>query len=403
MAIARRTYKIALAAGAALVAAALVWWAVAVPALVKYPTDVDETLRYEGTLKLFVDPATASPLATPREVPLTIERHIQADSEASSGSRVVVKETITQTAGTLSGTTENVYVMDRRSLENVSDDRAYAYDPANVVDRSGAYRLNLPFGTEADESYRIYKNEVATTYMMKADAATPETEVEGITLSNFTGAGKDIPLSDAYLASLGKSLPLPKSLTPTQMSALLKARGVDLQAVMASVMPALAPADAQALGQLAAQPVQLQYLGSFEGRAGVERTTGIQVHVASTDTISAKPVMSGAQQLQALLTKYASSPAVQAAAPVFQGLLTAAPIPVAEFSYDQTPASVAEIADDAKSSRNTILIVEQWAPAGALALGLVLIAIAAVAWFRTGGRRFEMPAGERMGARPRHA
>ena len=50
-------------------------------------------------------------------------------------------------------TQTNVYVMDRRTLQNVADDRAYAFDPSNVVDRSGAYRLNLPFDTSSDSTY----------------------------------------------------------------------------------------------------------------------------------------------------------------------------------------------------------------------------------------------------------
>ena len=380
MAIARRTYKIAFAAGALVVALALAWWAFAVPALVKYPTDVDITPKYTGTMKLFVDPATATPLATPQEMVLNIQRHIDADAEASSASRVVVKETITQQAGPLNTTTQNVYVMDRRTLKNVGDDRAYAYDPANVVDRSGAYRLNLPMGTDADGKYTIYKNEIGGTYTMQPNTATPTTETEGLTLANFTGSAKDVPLSPAYLASLGKAIRLPETLTPTQLATILKTRGIDLPATLASIAPALAPADAAALNQLAAQPVKLQYVTSFDGRAGVDRRTGIQVDVSSTDTIAAKPVLGAASELQALLARYSTAPAVQAAMPVLQGLLNAPAIPVAEFSYNQTRASVAEVADEARSERNAIFVARAAVPYGLLAVGIVLLAIGIAAW-----------------------
>ena len=68
---------------------------------------------------------------------------------------MVVKETIAQKAGSLVDTTQtNVYVMDRTTLENLADDRAYAFDPENVVDRAGAYRLNLPFDTDATRPTR---------------------------------------------------------------------------------------------------------------------------------------------------------------------------------------------------------------------------------------------------------
>jgi hypothetical protein len=33
-----------------------------------------------------------------------------------------------------------------------------------VVDRSGSYRLNLPFDTSRSETYDIYKNEIDDTY-----------------------------------------------------------------------------------------------------------------------------------------------------------------------------------------------------------------------------------------------
>ena len=38
------------------------------------------------------------------------------------------------------------YVMDRTTINNVADDRAWAFSPDNVVDRSPAFRLAFPFG-----------------------------------------------------------------------------------------------------------------------------------------------------------------------------------------------------------------------------------------------------------------
>jgi hypothetical protein len=164
----RRFPRVVLPIGAGFAALALLWTAFAVPALVKYPTDLDVVPRYEGTFTLFVDPTTAAPLAAPVEVPLQIERHIRSLGAQSGASRVVVEETITQRAGDFVDATQtNVYVMDRRTLQNVADDRAYAFDPSNVVDRAGAYRLNLPLHTSSDTPYPIYKNEIGTTYEMR--------------------------------------------------------------------------------------------------------------------------------------------------------------------------------------------------------------------------------------------
>ena len=52
----RRFPRIALALAGGLVVAALLWWAFGVSALVKYPTDLDASPRYEGTFSLLVDP-----------------------------------------------------------------------------------------------------------------------------------------------------------------------------------------------------------------------------------------------------------------------------------------------------------------------------------------------------------
>jgi Porin PorA len=197
-----------------LAVAALLWMVVGVPTVVKYPTDLDASPRYEGSFSLLVDPLTATPLAAPVTMPLTVDRHIEAIGDESGSSTVVVRETIHQVAGDLLDVTQtNQYVMDRSAIENVADDRAYAFDPDNVVDRSGSFRLNLPFDTSRDETYDIYKNEIGATYQLVGDRETPTTELEGLHLSNFTASVDEAPLSDAYLAELTQTVPLPQSMS----------------------------------------------------------------------------------------------------------------------------------------------------------------------------------------------
>src|SRR5215510_7752084 len=95
---------------------ALLWLVFAVPALVRYPLDIDATPVYEGTFTIFVDPNTFAPLDTPRELPLKVTRHIDALGSKSSFSKVVVSEKIDFDAGgEFSQKQDNQYVMDRRS------------------------------------------------------------------------------------------------------------------------------------------------------------------------------------------------------------------------------------------------------------------------------------------------
>jgi Porin PorA len=379
----RRFPRVALAAAGGLVTAALLWWAFGVPALVKYPTDLNANPRYEGTFTLHVDPTTAAPLATPLEQPLTIDRHIRAVGNESGADTVVVKETIAQKAGDLVDTTQtNVYVMDRRTLKNVADDRAYAFDPENVVDRAGAYRLNLPFDASRHETYPIYKNEIGATYELRPNTADPTTNEEGLKLANFVTAVDEAPLSAAYLTELRKTVPLPETMTLDQLKPQLEQYGLNVDALLTALTPSLTAADLATLGELAAKPIPLRYVVSFDGRAAVEQTTGAEVDVGVAERIGARPDPSALPKLQALLGRY---PDVPAAVGALQALdkMAAAPAPLLfEYRYDQTPQSVADIADEVTSMRQQILLAKVYLPYGLLGAALLSLVVGFVVYRR---------------------
>jgi hypothetical protein len=379
----RRFPRIALALAGGLVIAALIWWAFGVSALVKYPTDLDVNPRYEGTFSLHVDPTTAAPLATPLEQPLTIDRQIRAVGDESGADTVVVKETIAQKAGSLVDTTQtNVYVMDRKTLENLADDRAYAFAPENVVDRAGAYRLNLPFDTSRDETYPIYKNEIDATYQMRPNTADPTTDEEGLKLANFVAAVDEAPLSEAYLTELRKTVPLPEAMTLDQLKPQLQQYGLNVDTLLTALAPSLTAADFAALGELAANPIPLRYVISFEGRAAVEQTTGAEVDVGVAERIGARPELTALPELQALLGRYPDVPeAVTALAALDE--MVAAPAPLLfEYRYDQTPASVADIADEVTSMRRQILLAKVYLPVGLLIAALLSLVVGLLVYRR---------------------
>ena len=379
----RRFPRIALASAGGLVVAALLWWAFGVSALVKYPTDLDVNPRYEGTFSLHVDPTTAAPLEQPLEQPLTIDRRIRAVGDESGPDTVVVEETIAQKAGDLVDTTQtNVYVMDRRTLENVADDRAYAFDPENVVDRAGAYRLNLPFDTSRDETFPMYKNEIDATYELRQNTADPTTDEEGLKLANFVAAVDEAPLSEAYLAELRKTVPLPEAMTLDQLKPQLEQYGLNVDALLTALTPSLTAADFAALGELAANPIPLRYVISFEGRAAVEQTTGAEVDVGVAEWIGGRPELTARPELQALLGRY---PDVPEAVTALEALdeMTAAPAPLLfEYSYDQTPESVADIADEVTSMRRQVLLAKFYLPVGLLMAALLSLLVGLVVYRR---------------------
>jgi hypothetical protein len=351
---------------------AMVWMVVGIPSVVKYPTDLDVSPRYRGTFSLLVDPATAAPLEEPVVMPLTVDRHLEAIGDESGAAQVVVRETIHQVAGDLLDVTQtNQYVMDRSSLENVSDNRAYAFDPANVVDRSDSYRLNLPFGTSRGETYDIYKNEIDGTYELVGDTERPTSDVEGLHLSNFTAAVDEAPLGDAYLAELNKTVPLPDSLTLDQMKPQLLAAGIDVDALIAALTPVLTPEDAATLGSFATEPIPIEYVLSFDGQAAVEPVTGAEVRVSVSESVGARPVLTSLPTLQGVLSHYPDVPEAVTTRAALDELGTAPAIPLFTYSYRQTPDSVADVAGEVTGMRRQVLAATVWLPL-TLGAGVVL-------------------------------
>jgi len=388
----RRFPRDAVAVAVVFVALSLLWWSIAVDALVKYPTDLDATLHYKGAFTLFVDPATAAPLATPRQAPLDIERHVRALGYESGSSRVLIKETISQKAGALVNATEtNVYAMDRRTLQNVADDRAYAFDPSNVVDRSGAYRLNLPFATSSSSTYPIYKNETAKSYEMHADTKAPITEEAGLHLDNFVGSASEVPLDHAYLAELRKSVALPRPMTLDQLKPRLKALGLDVDATLAAIAPVVTPQDLATLSQIAARPIPLQYVLSFDGTAAVETTTGAEVDVGASEWVGVKPVFADIAALQGIIAHYPNVSEAVAAGEALAAVGSAPATKLFEYHYQQTRASVADVAGEVRSMRSQIRLAEMYVPFGLLGAAGLSVAVGAFVYCRRRDPRIDAP------------
>jgi hypothetical protein len=295
----------------------------------------------------------------------------------------VVRETIHEAAGDLLDVTQtNQYVMDRSSIENVADDRAFAFEPANVVDRSGSYRLNLPFDTSRSQTYDVYKNEIDDTYKLVPDIKDPTTDIEGLHLSNFTTRVGEAPLSDAYLAELDRTVPLPDSMTLDELKPQLVAAGVDVDALMTALTPVLTPEDAATLSSLAAEPIPIEYVLSFTGDAAVEPVTGAEVKVSVAESVGAKPVLTSLPTLKRVLGHYPDVPQAVTTGAALDELTAAPAIPLFQYRYQQTPASVADVASRATDMRRQVLMAEVWLPL-ALAAGAALsLVVGAVVFLR---------------------
>lgn len=378
--------------GVGLLVIALLWLVFAVPALVRYPLDIDASPVYEGTFTLFVDPDTFAPLDTPRELPLKVTRHIDALGSKSSFSKVVVSETIDLDAGggEFTQKQDNHYVMDRRSIKNVASDDAYAFSPSNVVDRSPAYRLNFPLDTDPDDDYLIYKNEVGTTYTASPDAAEPELDVDGLHLVAFAASAGPLPITQEYIDLLSESVPLPESLTITQLTPLLLSVGIDVPGTLAALAPVISPEDLATLTGLATKPIALVYLDTFSGSDAVEPETGAIVVVKDlVETVSATASEDALPPIIDVLQRYPQVPEAQAALTGLNSLETN-PIPLFRNEFSQTDASIKDIAGQVKDQKDKITLAKKTVPTALVVIGLVA-GVAGLVLVFLGSRRRPTP------------
>jgi hypothetical protein len=372
------------AAGVVLIAASTVWRGVAVPALVRYPTDIDQTIRLEGTATLYVDPATMSPYPAPHTMALHIDRHVFAVGDESNHGTVVVREENTISPAELpTMVQEHQYVMDRVTIANESDPRAYAYIPENVVDRAGAYWVNFPMHAGAP-SYAMFKDEIGRTIVTATDPSVAATagHPDGLDLIGYRVAPDHGPITPAYYDVLDQAVRLPKQLTLTQLDPILRANGIDVTATVNALLPVVTPTELKTLTDLAAHPISLVYSTAFSGATAVEPRTGAIVDITGVgETVEVTPSANALPPLLAILDAHRDVPAV-ATALAGLGRLQAEPVTLLRYQYAQTPGSVQDVAKTVKRHLDRIHLVETTIPsvlvltgAGLVVAGVVLIAI----------------------------
>ena len=98
----------------------------------------------------------------------------------------------------------------------------------------------------------------------------------------------------------------------------------------------------------------------------METTTGAEVDVSATEWVGAKPVLADVTTLQAIIAHYPNVPEAGAAGDALAALSSAPATKLFEYRYQQTPASVADIAGEVKAMRNLIRLAEMYVPFGSV-------------------------------------
>ena len=367
----RKVGIVLLGLGIALVIAAVSFRVFLVPQLVRFPSDLDKTLHYEGTYTEYFDRSTATPLRQPLQHPFRLDRHVVVTT--SSASTVVLAERLTLHQGSQVLHQRNQYVMDRRSMKLEDDSRSWALTPDDVVDRSGAYRLTFPLGVTSTGVYDVWNNETGATYRLEHPSHEHEHRESGVTVIDFHGH-LEHPVTRAYLRWLGDN-GFPTELNLAQFQARLRSEGADLTTVLADVNALLTPDERATVMKVLAEPIPLRYRFFFSGQVSIEPRTGaiMDVHT-QTEGLEVKPDLSGLDAVTPILVKYASIPSVAAAGAAVAKIAGEPPAVAARYRFKQTAASSASVGQDARDQARLMDLVEIWVPwiVGALGGGLIL-------------------------------
>ncbi len=307
---------ILIALGIILILAAILWWAIAVNALIKLPDDIDVVNKYEGEVTYYVDINTGEPLAPGSELkfPLEIEQDFLSESAHYDSTTAVIKEILKIDVMNIpQDDVENSYVLDRKSMENKDKtdlkDQAYAFKTSSFageeMNRDKNYYPQFPIDTSKDETYPIWKNEVnegiETEFL-------DEENKEGVTVYNFKLAFEDKEVTEGYI----EQMELPTQTSFEQLKPTLTAMGVDVDGLVAlatQVIGAQSPEDLQALNTALQQDIPLTYFWSMEQELSVEPKTGTPVDLYKcTETLTMKMDTASLEGAFDVLAKYAEDP-----------------------------------------------------------------------------------------------
>lgn len=359
--------------GALLAVAAVGVKVVGEPALVKFPLNIDQNLRYTGTATVYVNPATGARLPTPIQTPLTVDRHIKVVS--GDFSHAVVTETDKIVFAGQTQTTKYQYYMNRRTMQLVNGPKSYAFDnPASLMTTSGSYRINFPLDTKA-RTYNAWAPETNSLATATAVGRAHHDPVSGDQVITFNTT-LDHAVAPYYLNFL-KSMGMPTSLSAASVASQLQASGVSISQVLADVGPHLTAAQMSTLTTALSQPVPLNYSYFQRGQIQVQTSTGAVVGASvSKEGVAVTPSLSGTAPAVAILAPYANLTSVQALSRAVSALSQTQT--ALSMTYSETPASIRDAASTANKQGAQMNLIQWQLPIGVGAAAVVVLLIAAV-------------------------
>jgi flagellar basal body-associated protein FliL len=376
--------------GIVLIVVAAVWWGAIAPTLTKLPSNLDTPMNFEGKLTQFVDSATQQPLPAGQElvIPLTTLRTFKSIPDQYTSSVAVCQDIIVMT---LAGQEQPPQVfndpLDRKTRKFVESDQSWAYTPEVVLkDRVGHYGPLFPGGLKVGDTVSAFFDDVSKAQDCTVVDKIDNWEGLGVTAIKIDAA---LPAAEYYpgvaqtlLASMG----LPMELTFDQVSAQLKAKGLDLGALLAGLAQVAAPEDMQALQAITQQPIKLKYFMEGKDIVYIEQKTGATLGATLDRTTSMQIDTAGLLGAFAIIGKYATDPTI---GPTVAGLMQAAgglakagPTKVFNQYMSIIKTSEASLAQDAKDNIPKLALANLWIPLIIVIVGFLVLVAGAILMLR---------------------
>jgi hypothetical protein len=374
--------------GVILVAAAIVWWAVLAPMLVKLPSDIDTPMNFEGNLTLYIDSETGAPLAEGQAIPITVARKFASLPDLYTSSTAVFEDTLVMSVMGEAGDPQlSRYAMDRKTRKCVDSTENWAYAPSITLDRTGNYGPLFPGGLKVGDTVSVFFNDPGKAFevtvaekiddwkglgisVLKIDATRPSTEYNAAVAQAVLGGGQGLPME----------------LTFEEFAAQLGAQGFDLQGLLAGFTAVATPEDLQSLGAVTQQPVKLLYKQESGDVYYIEQKTGATVGATFDRTTTMDIDTSGLLSAFTVLSKYATDPtvgpAIQTAMQAATQLQSSAK-PTNIFNQNMSivatgAGSEETLAQSAKDKIPLMSLVKLWIPVIIVALGALILILGCV-------------------------
>ena len=377
--------------GIVLVVVAIVWWVAIGPAMIKLPSDLNSPMTFQGNLTQYIDSATQQSLPAGQEkvIPFTAVRTFSSLADLYTSSVAVCKDSTIMTVGGQAQPPQVFYdPLDRKTRKYVKSDQSWAYDKAIVLnDRVGHYGPLFPGGLKVGDTVSAFFDDINSAFDLPVVEKIDNFEGTGVTALKIDASH---PVTDYYPAVAQAFLGgqgLPMQLTFEQLSAQLKAKGLDLGALLTGLATVASPADMQSLQAMTQQPVKLIYKQEGKDIVYIEQKTGATIGATLNRTTTMQIDTSGLLQAFTIIGKYATDPTV---GPTIQtvmqaaGQLVQAP-PTQVFNQNMSIIKTSEesLAKDAKKNIPLLALAKLWIPLIIVIVGAILLIVGGYLFLRT--------------------